>query len=365
MVAGFSASTDVATIARSQDGEWMMLDLQEVDRPMVTGSEPCMMGMAIDLTATKPLEPLEEEGPKVPAAPVLYIYNNLGQLSAYSILELPAAKKGLPSGSMVQPKALPQATSVTKMTPAAKATLAPKTTTAPKTTSITPSGANISASPATPSAEVKTSPGFSFDAAVATSAKSGVSPSAGFKTGAPATGPSAFAAPTPKASFGSTTSVFGSTSPSPGAASRSVAPNPVVNPNPAFQQNTAALLKPPGTMQKILQENEPPLRIVRKKSVADAPSAPAPKVSAAMDALSRQLENTYLAMTEELKTLHSHVRETEELVKAREHVFGELDQFMLVTEKRIKAAEKTKVLAESVSKDFANLQTDLVKGTLL
>ncbi|KAG0299004.1 hypothetical protein BGZ96_000007 [Linnemannia gamsii] len=361
MVVGFSASTDITTIARSQDGEWMMLDLPEVDRPMVTGSEPCMMGMAIDLTATKPLEPLEEEGPEVPAAPVLYIYNNLGQLSAYSILELPVAKKGLASGSMVQPKALPQAASVTKVTPAAKATLGPKTTTVSKAASVTPSMAKVAVSPATPSAEVKASPAFSFGAAVAASAKPGFSPAAGFKTGAPATGPSAFAAPTPKVSFGATTSAFGSASPSPREASRSFAPNPVVTPNPAFQQNTTAPPKPPGTMQKILQENEPPLRVVRKKSVADAPSAPAPKVSAAMDALSRQLENTYLAMTEELKTLHSHVRETEELVKAREHVFGELDQFMLVTEKRIKAAEKTKVLAESVSKDFTNLQTDLVK----
>jgi hypothetical protein len=365
MVAGYSASTDIATIARKQDGEWMLLDLPEVDRPIVTGSEPCMMGMAIDLTATKPLEPLEEEGPQVPAAPVLYIYNNLGQLSAYSILELPVAKKGLPSGSMVQPKALPQAASAAKATPAAKETLAPKTSPVPKAASVTPSAAKATASPATPSAEVKASPGFSIGAAVAASAKPGVSPSAGFKSGTPATGPSAFPAPTPKVSFGSSTSTFGSASPSPGAASRSFAPNPVVNPNPAFQQNTVISPKPPGTMQKILQENEPPLRIVRKKSVADAPPAPAPKVSAAMDALSRQLENTYLAMTEEIKTLHSHVRETEELVKAREHVFGELDQFMLVTEKRIKAAEKTKVLAESVSKDFANLQTDLVKGTLL
>ncbi|KAK3832090.1 MAG: hypothetical protein JOS17DRAFT_742933 [Linnemannia elongata] len=351
MVAGYSASTDIATIARGQNGEWMLLDLPEVDRAMVTGSDPCMLGMAIDLTSTKPLEPLEEEGPEVPAAPILYVYNNHGQLSAYNILELPIAKQGLPNGAMVQPKALPQAASSTKATPAAKVTPVPKT--APKATSATPSVA--------PSAEVKTSSGFSFGAAVATSAKPGVSSSAGFKTGAPA--PSAFAAPTPKVSFGAPAPAFGSSPSSPSATSRSFAPNPVVNPNPAFQQNTAAPPKPLGTMQKILQEDDPPLRIVRKKSVADAPSAAAPKVSAAMDALSRQLENTYLAMTEELKTLHSHVRETEELVKAREHVFGELDQFMLVTEKRIKAAQKTKVLAESVSKDFANLQTDLVKVT--
>ncbi|KAG9068640.1 hypothetical protein KI688_010917 [Linnemannia hyalina] len=310
MVAGYSASTDIATIARGQDGEWMLLDLPEVDRPMVTGSDPCMLGMAIDLTATKPLEPLEEEGPEVPAAPILYVYNNHGQLSAYNILELPIAKQGLPNGAMVQPKALPQTSSSTKATPAAKANPVPKT--APKAASATPSVARV-------------------------------------------------AAPTPKVSFGAPASAFGSSPSSPSATFRSFAPNPVVNPNPAFQQNTAAPPKPLGTMQKILQENDPPLRIVRKKSVADAPSAPAPKVSPAMDALSRQLENTYLAMTEELKTLHSHVRDTEELVKAREHVFGELDQFMLVTEKRIKAAEKTKVLAESVSKDFASLQTDLVK----
>ncbi|KAF9539422.1 hypothetical protein EC957_005418 [Mortierella hygrophila] len=312
MVAGYSASTDIATIARGQDGEWMLLDLPEVDRPMVTGSDPCMLGMAIDLTATKPLEPLEEEGPEVPAAPILYVYNNHGQLSAYNILELPIAKQGLPNGAMVQPKALPQAASSTKATPAAKANPVPKT--APKAASATPSMAKV-------------------------------------------------AAPMPKVSFGAPATAFGSSPSSPSATFKSFAPNPVVNPNPAFQQNTAAPPKPLGTMQKILQENDPPLRIVRKKSVADAPSAPAPKVSPAMDALSRQLENTYLAMTEELKTLHSHVRETEELVKAREHVFGELDQFMLVTEKRIKAAEKTKVLAESVSKDFANLQTDLVKVT--
>lgn len=317
--------------------------------------------MAIDLTATKPLEPLEEEGPEVPPAPILYVYNNHGQLSAYNILELPIAKQGLPNGAMVQPKALPQAASSTKAIPTAKATPTPKT--ASKAASATPSAAKVVTSPAAPSAEVKTSSGISFGAAVASSAKPGVSPSAGFKTGAPA--PSAFTAPTPKVSFGTPSSAFDSLPSSPSVTSRSFAPNPVVNPNPAFQQNTAAPPKPLGTMQKILRENDPPLRIVRKKSVADAPSAPAPKVTAAMDALSRQLENTYLAMTEELKTLHSHVRETEELVRAREHVFGELDQFMLVTEKRIKAAEKTKVLAESVSKDFANLQTDLVKGTLL
>ncbi|KAG0379537.1 hypothetical protein BGX24_012782 [Mortierella sp. AD032] len=354
LVAGYSASTDLAIVARKQEGEWMLLDLPEVERPIVQGYDPCLIGMAIDLTSTQPLEPLEEDGPEIPPAPIFYAYNNLGRLSAYLMLELPVAKQGLPCGSMVQTKALPQATS-SKTSSALKAASAAKTTPTPKTAS----AAKAAVIPMTSSAEAKASPGFSFGAAVAASGKPAISPSAGFKA-APAAAPTA-----PKMSSGTPTSAFGATSSSPSVASKSFAPNPVVNPNPAFQQITPAPApaKPSNVMQKILQENEPPFRLSRKKSVADTPSAPAPKVSAAMDALSRQLENTYLAMTEELKTLHSHVRETEELVKAREHVFGELDQFMHVTEKRIKAAEDTKDLAKSVLVEFGNLQTDLVKVT--
>ncbi|KAF9097485.1 hypothetical protein BGX23_008759 [Mortierella sp. AD031] len=349
MVAGSSSSTDLAIVARGQDGEWLLLDLNEVDRPIVHGMDPCLMGMAIDLTSTTPLEPLEEEGPNVPPAPILYVYNNFGLLSAYSILELPVAKQGLPCASMVQTKPLPQAASTTKS--------------APKVASASLSATKATASPATPSAAPKAAPAFSFGAAAASMTKSAPSPSGGFKaTAAPVSATPAITT-APKVSFGTPTVGIGATSASPSTASKAFAPSPVVNPNPAFQQGTSTPAKPPGNMQKLLQENEQPLRLVRKKSVADAPAAPAPKVSAAMDALSRQLENTYLAMTEELKTLHSHVRETEELVKAREHVFGELEQFMQVTSKRIKTAKDTKVLAETVLGDFASLRTDLVKVT--
>ncbi|KAG0270912.1 hypothetical protein BGZ95_001372, partial [Linnemannia exigua] len=342
------------------DGEWMLLDLPEVERPIVQGTDPCLLGMAFDLTSTQPLDPLEEDGPEIPPVPIFYAYNNLGRLSAYLMLELPVVKQGLPCGSMVQTKALPQATSSSKTASTPKAASTTKTTTTSKTALVTPLAAKATAGPMIPSAEAKASPGFSFGAAVATSGKPTISPSAGFKAAPAAAAPTAS-----KMSFGTPTSAFGATPSPPSAASRSFAPNPVVNPNPAFQQitPTPAPAKPSNVMQKILQENEPPFRLSRKKSVADTPSVPAPKVSAAMDALSRQLENTYLAMTEELKTLHSHVRETEELVKAREHVFGELDQFMHVTEKRIKTAEDTKNLARSVLVEFANLQTDLVKVT--
>ena len=112
----------------------------------------------------------------------------------------------------------------------------------------------------------------------------------------------------------------------------------------------------------MLQEQAQPVRINRKASEDEESSAPAPKVSVAMDALSRQLENTYLAMTEELETLHKHVRETETLVKAREHVFGELDLFLVLTERRVKYAKETKDMADMVRADFAQLRTDLIKG---
>ncbi|KAF9923054.1 hypothetical protein FBU30_006843 [Linnemannia zychae] len=353
LVAGFSASTDMAVIARGQDGEWVLLDLPEVDRPLVHGIEPCLMGMAIDLTSTQSLEPLEEEGPEASPAPILYVYNNFGQLSAYNIFDLPVARKGLPCASMVQIKPLPQIASGLKTSSASKATSSQKTTPVPKITSATPLTAKPTASTAAPQAETKATPAFSFGAAV-TASKPAPSPSAGFK---PTT--TAGSAVSSKPSFASPPASAFSTAQS--ATPKSFAPNPIVNPNPAFQQNTLASSKPSGSMQKILQENEPPLRLVRKKSVVDTPSTPAPKVSPAMDALSRQLESTYLAMTEELKTLHSHVKETEDLVKAREHVFGELDQFLLVIEKRIKAASDTKDLAKSVMDDFSHLKTDLVK----
>ncbi|KAF9907419.1 hypothetical protein EC991_010980 [Linnemannia zychae] len=365
MVVGYAASTDLGIVAREQGGDWMLLDLQDVGKPIVQGADPCPVGMAIDLTSTQPLEPLEEDGAEVSPAPIFYVYSNLGKLSAYNILDLPFAKQGLPCASIVQTKALPQVTPASKTASAPKAASATKTAPASKVASSTPPATKATTGPLSSSAETKASAGFSFGAAVAASGKPAVASPAGFKV--PGTGVSKVleTSTVPKVAFGASNSAFGSTLLPPSAASRSSAPNPVVDPNPAFHQSKPAPTpaKPPGTMQKILQENEAPFRLNRKKSVADTPSASAPKVSAAMDALSRQLENTYLAMTEELKTLHSHVRETEELVKAREHVFGELDQFMHVIEKRIKVAEDTKNLAKSVLGEFANLQMDLVKVT--
>lgn len=120
----------------------------------------------------------------------------------------------------------------------------------------------------------------------------------------------------------------------------------------------------PGVMQKLLQEPDEPVKIIRRKGGdEESSSVPTPKVSEAMDALSRQLENAYLAMTEELRTLHSHVKETEELVKAREHVFVELDQFMAVTTRRVRYAKENKASAETVLADFVQLRADLIKGT--
>ncbi|KAF9396441.1 hypothetical protein BGX21_009531, partial [Mortierella sp. AD011] len=329
-----SPSPDVGIIGRGTDGNWEKWDLDDTMRPALPGSDTICVGNALDLTSTAKLEPIEEDGPEVQPVPILYIYNNLGVLAAYHILNLQAVKDGLAFPAMVSAQPLPQSSSKPKASPN-----------------------NISAAPSTkPSfgltSASKPSPFVSAPSPIA--ATNLKAPAPATPTASPITqGKLSPAAQKP--SFGAPTPTF------------SVAPNPVVNPNPAFQQVKPTVTKQPlqqqqpRVMQKILQEQEAPIKISHKKSEAEESSAPAPKVSAAMDALSRQLENTYLAMTEELKTLHSHVRETEELVKAREHVFVELDQFMQVTAKRIKAAKDTRALAETVYNDFVQLRADIIK----
>lgn len=317
-----SASTDVGVIGRSPDGAWRHWDLSDTARPMISGDDSNCIGCALDLTSTELLPPREEDGPEVKPVPILYIYNNHGDLAAYRVFSNKAVKENLDCPAMVKSTALPQFTAKSQ-----------------------PKALQAQAQP-------KTQPTVGFGATKpATSGFPAVSQ------------PSFSAPPAAKGAFGATakTSI---------ASQGFSAPNPAFNPNPNFQLSKpesskvtpAAPPKAPGVMQQLLQEPVEPKKIVRKKSFGGEASAPAPKVSPAMDALSRQLEKTYLAMTDELQTLRSHVRETEQLIKAREHVFGELDQFLKVTVKRIKTASETKKQAESLKADVDQLNFDMIKG---
>ncbi|KAF9573654.1 hypothetical protein EC968_008291 [Mortierella alpina] len=312
------AANDISSIGKTSTGEWAELDLDDTGRPLLPDFDGICVGMGLDLTSTKKLPPREEDGPEVPACPILYMLNENGRLAGYHIIHVQSLKASQAYPAMMSSKPIPGAA-----TPAA---------------SSKPSGLP---------AKVATTPA--------------VAPAA------PTPTKSLFAAPVAsKPALQTTTQTFGSPSTfsnQPRAAPASIPPNPVVNRNPSFQQSKPAAPKASNEMQKILDEKEVPAKISRSKAVDEEPSAPVPKVSTAMDALSRHLEQTYQAMTEELKTLRSHVRETEELVKAREHVFFELDKFRDVIQKRIHTAQNTKSLAESVLTEFVSLRADLIKVT--
>lgn len=311
------AANDISSIGKTATGEWAELDLDDTGRPLLPDFDGICVGMGLDLTSTKKLPPREEDGPEVPACPVLYMLNENGRLAGYHIIHVQSLKAEQPYPGMVSSKPIPGATA-----PAA------------------------SSKSAGHSAKVATAPI--------------VAPTAPTSSKASFTAPAAS-----KAAFQTTTQTFGSPltlSNQPRASPASIPPNPVINRNPNFQQSKPVAPKASNEMQKILDEKEVPAKINRSKAVDEEPSAPVPKVSTAMDALSRHLEQTYQAMTEELKTLHSHVRETEELVKAREHVFFELDKFRDVVQKRIHTAQNTKSLAESVLTEFVSLRADLIKG---
>ncbi|KAF9580952.1 hypothetical protein BGW38_002203, partial [Lunasporangiospora selenospora] len=349
-----SSSTDVLAFGRGSNGQWEKWDLADTSRPMVPLDTHCV-GTALDLTSTDKLPPREEDGKDVEPVPILYIYNHTGTLSAYRVLNMKTVMDGVPCPDMVRTKELPLAganappaasqptiKSVTKATPV-PVTFPPPSAPPPLASSRTP----IKASQPMPAPVSAPEPGFhSMRKPSQPMISSPLKPASSSKL------------PGPQALFDSSS-----------AATRSIAPNPVFTPNANLQQHARvdqtsfAAPKPPGMMQRLLNEAEEPLRINHRQSVTEEPSAPTVKVSVAMDALSRQLENTYLAMTQELVTLRSHVRETEELVKAREHVFGEIDQFLSLTVKRIKKAAEIKGLVGTVLDDFLQLRTDLIKVT--
>ncbi|KAF9430599.1 hypothetical protein BGZ94_005772 [Podila epigama] len=306
-----SASVDVGTIGRATDGSWRNWDLVDVARPMVSGNDTVCIGCALDLTSTAMIKAKDEDSPDIKPVPILYIYNNHGDLSAYRVFSTKAIKENLDCPAMVVPTPLPQP--IVKPE-AAKATISQTSGTKARA----PVTAATSSKVAVPVVPPVAQPTFGAPQAFKSSGVStGISKAPVLQAPKPTEAPKVVAAP-PK----------------------------VAGPS----------------MQQLLQEPVEPKKIIRKKSVAEMNVAPVRKISPAMDALSRQLENTYLAMTEELQTLRSHVRETEQLVKAREHVFGELDQFMKVTAKRIKAAADTRELTKTVLSDFQQLQKDLIKA---
>ncbi|CAO3571958.1 unnamed protein product [Mortierella alpina] len=312
------AANDISSIGKTTTGEWAELDLDDTGRPLLPDFDGICVGMGLDLTSTKKLPPREEDGPEVSACPILYMLNENGRLAGYHIIHVQSLKAAQPYPGMVSSKPIPGAAT-----------------------------ASASSKPAGPPGKAAAAPAIA--------------------PAAPTASKSLFAAPAAsKTAFQTTAQTFGSPSPlsnQPRAAPVSIPPNPVVNRNPSFQQSKPVAPKGSNEMQKILDEKEVPAIISRSKAVDEEPSAPVPKVSTAMDALSRHLEQTYQAMTEELRTLHSHVRETEELVKAREHVFFELDKFRDVIQKRIHTAQNTKSLAESVLTEFVSLRADLIKVT--
>ncbi|KAJ8326502.1 hypothetical protein O5D80_005250 [Batrachochytrium dendrobatidis] len=85
-----AASTDYGIIACSDTNQWsnwnvlekfpmtMPLDSQEQDTWPV--------GMAFDLTSVKPLPPSAPDEPEIPAAPILMILNNIGELMAFHLI---------------------------------------------------------------------------------------------------------------------------------------------------------------------------------------------------------------------------------------------------------------------------------------
>ncbi|KAG0349002.1 hypothetical protein BG004_002860 [Podila humilis] len=319
-----SASTDVGVIGRTAEGNWTNWDLPDTARPMVSGDDTNCIGYGLDLTSTAMLPPREEDGPEVKPVPVLYIYNAQGDVAAYRIFSDKALKENLDCPALVKTIALTDLAS--------------------------------SAQPKASSAKTKAQ----GTAIAGTTRKSST---AGVPGQTPAL--TSFAAPQPaKGTFGAA-----ATKASTASAQKAALPHTAFNPSPNLKTAKAESskfapvpVKSTGpSMQQLLHEPDKPKKIVRNKSIAEEPSAPVPKFSPAMDALSRQLEKTYLAMTDELQTLRNHVRETEHLVKAREHVFEELDQFMKVTTKRIKSATETKRLAETVMADFEQVKMNLIK----
>ncbi|KAI1314889.1 hypothetical protein EDD11_001612 [Mortierella claussenii] len=339
-----SPSMDVGVIGRAGDGSWRKWDLDDTKRATVPGADCVCVGTGLDLTSTEILDPVEEDAPKVQPSPIFYIYNNLGRLAAYHIINLETAKTGATCPAMVKPTSLSEAgvksksaAGPAKTVSVAAATVPPGSASKLSTSSPITAAAPSPMLPTAPRAPQQKAP-------VAT--KVTLSSSSSFFN-------------SPNTSLASHPTVI--TAP---PIQQSKPPPSLINPTtPILQQSKPLVPKQKsGAMQKLLQEEEP-IKINRRKSTMEESSAPTPKVSAAMDALSRQLENTYLAMTEELRTLQSHVRETEELVKAREYVFGELDQFMKVTTKRIKVASDARALAESVYSDFVQLRADLIKVT--
>jgi hypothetical protein len=336
-----SPSLDVGVIGRAADGSWQKWDLDDTHRPALPGTDSLCVGVGLDLTSEDPLPPLDEDAPEIQPVPIIYVYNNFGELAGYHIVNMETAKAGKACPAMVRAQPLPQGSVKKVANPPTAAPISKPTSAALPSTPFTTTKPVLPGSIPLSSA----SAGISFKAPTA---------AAPLTTSTPLQNKSPTAS---KGMFGGPPTSFSTVSLG--------APGPALNPGLSFQQTKPVMAKqqPPGTMQKLLQEPDEPIKILRKKGEeGESPSIPAPKVSAAMDALSRQLENAYLAMTEELKTLHNHVRETEELVKAREHVFVELDQFMAVTTKRIRYAKETKALAETVMADFVQLRADLIKG---
>jgi len=308
-----SPSTDVGTIGRDAKGTWQNWDLNDTSKAVIAGYDTICVGTAVDMTALNELEPMEEDGPQVPPVPIFYMYNNLGVLTAYHMIDVPAAKAGKECPSLRDPVDAP-GVNKSAATPAPAPVAAPPPAVKPKKASVS----------TIPAAATPTS--SSSQKAPEKSSSSAVRPSAATPESVPK-------------------------------------PTPAPIAKPSFQK-----IKPkdPGAIQRQLDEKEEPTKIVRNQGSSDEVLArsTAPKSSAAMDRLSKQLEDTYLAMTEELRALEGHIKLTEELVKDREQSFVELDKFLKLTKRRISKAQETRNLAESVSGEFSDLRANFIKGKI-
>ncbi|KAE8188283.1 hypothetical protein CF335_g6938 [Tilletia laevis] len=121
-------STDVGAIgctaADSGAGAWKFLELEETSRPVLpfssvdNASDTSPFGLALDLTAVEDVEdPMAgikgENGAKLPAAPILYIYTNDGVLLGYHVINTTdgagkyAGVVGAPVGGKAERSAVP------------------------------------------------------------------------------------------------------------------------------------------------------------------------------------------------------------------------------------------------------------------
>jgi hypothetical protein len=96
-----AGANELAVIGQDEEGAWATWMLDEASMPRLPLSEDGVsdtypVGLALDLSASEPLEPYDaaESETPVPAMPVLYFLTNEGSICAYHAYNIELAKKG-------------------------------------------------------------------------------------------------------------------------------------------------------------------------------------------------------------------------------------------------------------------------------